>query len=348
MQRKLATIQKISNIRPIEGRDRVVQANVLGYTVIVGKDNFQENESVVYCEVDSLFPSTETWKELERVKYRIKLFKVNSADGPIYGSGYCIPIQILNQIAGEQNWEVGQEVTELLGITKYEPPVEMAVGDNSGNFPTDFISQTDEIRIQTYPKVLDELRGNPYVIRQKCDGQSGTALILPTTQELTVCSRSWAKKNPAESKKPCSFWNIVQDFSIDKICKEYSDFALQFECCGPKIQKNRLGLSKCEPRVFNILQISQRRYLNHDEFEEMMDKFRSISPNLQAAKIIEIGDNFQHDLDSLQNLSIHKYDNGKWAEGIVIRPQVERFSKWLEGRLSFKMINPEFLAGGGD
>jgi len=38
MERKLATVKKITNIRPIEGADMIELATVGGWNVVVGKD----------------------------------------------------------------------------------------------------------------------------------------------------------------------------------------------------------------------------------------------------------------------------------------------------------------------
>ena len=42
MERKLASIQIINDLKPIEGKDRILQANILGWSLIVGKDDFKE------------------------------------------------------------------------------------------------------------------------------------------------------------------------------------------------------------------------------------------------------------------------------------------------------------------
>lgn len=51
--RKLATIQRISAIRPIEGADKIEVADVLGWSVVVGKGEFQAGDLAVYFEIDS-------------------------------------------------------------------------------------------------------------------------------------------------------------------------------------------------------------------------------------------------------------------------------------------------------
>ena len=58
--RKLASSQKIEAIHPIEGRDQIGLAQVLGWQVIVRYDQFKEGDLCVYCEVDSVFLK---WKE---------------------------------------------------------------------------------------------------------------------------------------------------------------------------------------------------------------------------------------------------------------------------------------------
>ena len=49
MERKLATIRKIKEIKPIEGADRIELAFVDGWQIIVAKEvGHKEGDSVVY------------------------------------------------------------------------------------------------------------------------------------------------------------------------------------------------------------------------------------------------------------------------------------------------------------
>ncbi len=54
--RKLASIQKIVNIEPINGADLIQLATILDWNVIVKKNEFNINDLVVYFEPDSLIP----------------------------------------------------------------------------------------------------------------------------------------------------------------------------------------------------------------------------------------------------------------------------------------------------
>lgn len=51
--RKLASIQKVESIRPIEGADKIVCARILGWDCVVKKGEFKVGESIIYIEVDS-------------------------------------------------------------------------------------------------------------------------------------------------------------------------------------------------------------------------------------------------------------------------------------------------------
>lgn len=172
--RQLATIQIIKNIRSIPGRDRIQIADILGYNVIIGKDTYEDGQHVCFFEIDSMFPKVEFWKnDLEKFKYRIKTFKVNTTDGPVYGQGWCIPLDFMMKYIKEFKEDIynkiintneiklfeGFEVTEILDITKYDPELiengnKLLPGNAEGNFPSDYIAKTDETRCLPYDSII--------------------------------------------------------------------------------------------------------------------------------------------------------------------------------------------------
>ena len=56
MARKLASIQRITDLQPIEGADLIEVASVLGWKVVVKKGEFQVGDLAVYMEIDSVPP----------------------------------------------------------------------------------------------------------------------------------------------------------------------------------------------------------------------------------------------------------------------------------------------------
>lgn len=115
MTRALAHIEEINSIMPIEGKDRIVLATVLGWTVIVQKD-FNVGDKVVFAEIDSVFPEKPEFEFLRSKKFRIKTMKMAG----VISQGIVFPLSILPE--GEYN--IGDDVTDILGITQYEPTMD--------------------------------------------------------------------------------------------------------------------------------------------------------------------------------------------------------------------------------
>ena len=131
MERKLATVKKITNIRPIEGADMIELATVGGWNVVVGKDvGHKVGDMVVYCEIDSFLPIRDEFEFLrkssfkkmgEQEGFRLKTIKLRGQ----VSQGLILPISVvpITQFATAHDLPEGLDVTEMLGIVKYEPPI---------------------------------------------------------------------------------------------------------------------------------------------------------------------------------------------------------------------------------
>jgi len=116
--RKLASIQKITALAPIEGADKILVADVLGWKVVVEKEKFEVNDLVVYCEIDSILPNLPQFAFLEKNKFRIKTIRLR---GQI-SQGICFTIEdAFNGLKKPDDLREGTDVTEALGVKKYEP-----------------------------------------------------------------------------------------------------------------------------------------------------------------------------------------------------------------------------------
>ena len=71
MERKLASIQTIRELLPIEGADAIELAVVNGWKVVVAKNaEHKVGEQVVYCEIDSFLPIREAFEFLRKSSYK--------------------------------------------------------------------------------------------------------------------------------------------------------------------------------------------------------------------------------------------------------------------------------------
>ena len=71
MERKLATIQRIREIRPIEGADAIELAIINNWQVVVAKNvGHKVGDWVVYCEIDSFLPVREEFEFLRKSSFK--------------------------------------------------------------------------------------------------------------------------------------------------------------------------------------------------------------------------------------------------------------------------------------
>ena len=227
-ERKLATIQKITNIRPIEGADRIAVADVLGWEVVIRKEEFEIGELCVYVETDSIMPALPEYEFLKDRKYRVRTIKLKKQ----VSQGLCLPMSILSTA----KWKEGEDVTEIMGVIKYDPEAAkearlQSLEDATNKSRIDkflkryswyrrfftkagkrgwpkFITKTDETRIQNIPIICQREKGTLFTATEKLDGQSGTYALLRLEKRwwqskrkilFIVCSRNLHLRTPNNS-----------------------------------------------------------------------------------------------------------------------------------------------------
>ena len=342
VKRKLASVQKITKLSPIEGADRIEVADVLGWKVIVKKGEFQVGDLCVYFEVDSILPRT-PWSEflvdIHRPERAIRLKTVKMRKQ--VSQGLAIPLAA----TGLENVSEGDDVTEALGVKQYELdiPAELQ-GLVRGNFPS-FLKKTDTHRIQAYPEVIQEMQGRECYVTIKVDGTSSTFYnrFDPSVEleqnRFGVCSRNLDLKETEEN----SYWKMARKYKLEEKL-EGMDVAIQAETYGLGIQKNKLGSIVVDIQVFDIFNIRKFAYVDFKDLIGICNSF-----DLPMVEVIYVGDFKWTSVDELVEFaSVQDYPNGNPAEGIVIRPIVEAHSEALSGRMAIKAISPHFLLKYGE
>ena len=88
--RKLASIQRIDWIKPIEGRDRIELCGVMGWQISCKKDEFKVGDLCVFCEIDSVLPDRSEFEFLRPKNFRIRTMKLGST----VSQGIVFPLSI--------------------------------------------------------------------------------------------------------------------------------------------------------------------------------------------------------------------------------------------------------------
>jgi len=357
--KKMAYICEISNLEPIEGKDRIVLASFsnTNWRVIVQKDQFNIKDRCIYIETESILPLWPQFQFLEKrcfsVKYngyKIKTMKM----GGVISEGICFTLKDFDN--KHINYCIDQDLTEQLQIRRVEdevcqaPEVKKNWFINKFNwliwklfkikikkqgfvfedFPS-YLIKTDETQAQSIPQLFERMKGKPVYGTLKLDGQSLTFanyknIFTISTRNRTIyrakINKAIKTLNPGTSEKFRSknnFAMIAAKYDIPSRLFA-NDFAVQGEFCGPGIQKNRMGLKDFEFYAFNLFDINKREYFSWKELIKFSNMQGYKGPSIPMVTLI-FWNTFEY--NSIKELeeyaSTLMYENGTPAEGVVIR-----------------------------
>ena len=88
--RKLASIQRIDDIQPIEGKDRIAMARIKGWNVIIQKSEFNVGDKCVFLEIDSVLPEKSWFEFMRQRKFRVRTLKFGNA----ISQGLAFPLSV--------------------------------------------------------------------------------------------------------------------------------------------------------------------------------------------------------------------------------------------------------------
>lgn len=355
IKRKLATIERISEILPIPGADAIELAIVRGWQVVVKKGDFNQNDLCIYCEIDSLLPERPEFEFLRNKNFRIRTMKLRGQ----VSQGIVFPLTILpmsviyfdtptgpaldlsncegHGLGAIFDMKPGLDLTDVLGVTKYDPPLPACLsGVAKGNFPSHSI-KTDEERIQNLISKYDEYRNYIWIESEKLDGSSVTYSIHE--DEFGVASRNLALIESEDN----SFWKVARKLDVEQKMRDYmkmygyKSLTIQGELIGEGIQKNKYKLKGQTVRFFRVFDPIAFKFFDYEDSLLKIEKM--------GLPIVPIP-NWEFKLpESYEDLL--KYVEGKsllsdtQREGSVFVAKGEHPRH--NGRLSFKVISNKFI-----
>ncbi len=308
-ERKLATIQRIKGLAPIEGADMIELVFINGWQVVVKKGEHQVGELVIYLEIDSWVPTKvapfltkegHTPSVFEGVEgERLKTIKLRKQ----LSQGLILPLDssvgnppILSR-DGYDGWQEGFDVTDALGVIKWEKPEKEIPGrqvqaQGAKRFPS-FIPKTDQERIQNYGEIVVRSLDEEFEATMKKDGSSMSVFVVVPGSEhyetakalyktkLTlwqkiktffapkkadepiygICSRNVLLNLEGNSNFHTAAKPVLEAMKAAYVNYAHDSYAIQGEVVAPDIQDNYEKVDKVEFHVFDIFNIESQKYV---------------------------------------------------------------------------------------
>lgn len=335
--RKLASIQRVTDIREIPNADNIVCCTVLGWQVVCLKEQVKVGDLVIYVEVDSIIPDIEVFEYLRKITDNTMRIRTRRMRAQV-SQGIVFPISLIEHFGlRAEDMEIGMDVTNAIGITKYEVelPAEL-LGQARGYMPQG-IPKSDIIRVQTMQEVLNKYKGTLCYESEKLDGESITMYLIDGQDG--VCSKVVDFIESDDS----IHWKMAKKLNIkEKFMKLGYNISMQGEIIGEGIKGNKYKIKGQKVLFYNAFDINSHKYLNYKEFINLCKE-------LEVEHVPIISDNFvlTDNIEELVNRSNGRsllYDTKR--EGIVVTP-LEEINDMI-GRIIFKVISPEFLLKHGE
>jgi len=343
---------KIASVLPHPNADRldIVKVSGLSFQFVSQKGTQVEGNEAVYFPVDSIFPDElSSYFDIKKMLVgknhdRLRTVKLRGE----YSQGLVLAVDRICEYLSTKGHNFTPEtlpvnVTELLNVTKYEPPE--VFEKNARLIPLNGLIESYDIEgSQRFPHIINYMMDKKVMISEKLEGMNGGVSYF-SNGETKVNQRNFfiEPKDGVEH----TFWKVSNKYNLTQICKELSEtrfnnksVTIRFEVLGGSIQGNYYELKEHDLRAFDIK--VDGKYLDVNEFLEICDKYRIPTVPILAKDVTL--------KEWLNGKTFEEASNGKSVlidklrEGIVCKLMEEQSIEGY-GRSIIKMRSMEYLAG---
>ncbi|WP_160145548.1 RNA ligase (ATP) [Dictyobacter aurantiacus] len=331
MSTLIVPVAVIEKITPHSNADALELAQVLGWQLVIKKDQYEVGDKIVYFPVDTVLP-LEVSERFGVTKYlskqRIRCARLRGE--PSFG---------LAVRSDDESWEIGENVADYYGAKKFEPPIRPGQGDAEQDHPL-FMEYTDIENMRNYPAIFEE--GETVVLTEKIHGTNSRVGLIEG--ELMGGSKAVRRKRPADDAFSSNiYWSPLALEPVRNVLEELGKYHRQIilfgEVYGSKIQslhyghKGILGF-----RAFDLMIDGQ--YQNWPDFLAICQQY--------GIETVPVVATIPFDLQEVKRYSEGKtllMENGAhMREGLVVRPLVERNNPKI-GRVILKYVSDTYLFG---
>ncbi len=317
-------VVKINSINPHPNADRLDIATIVGmaYQVITAKENLKVGDLAFYFPIDSVIPDEFLDKFGIRSYYSKKL-RAAKLRG-IFSEGLLIPVD-----AGF-NGNIGDDVTEYFGVTKYEYPIPQNMSGDV-EFPIGQYKFPSPEHLKRYGDVLQ--LGEEVVVTEKIHGTNFT--VLTDENGTHISSHNYFWKNNATNK------NLVYIRAYNEYdCLQNLPANTQIfgEIYG--VQDIKYGLSNGKIKVAVFAVKNNGKFLEFEEFIAFCNKY-----SLPQVPILYQGAYSWAAVSQFNNANSF-VDEKSIMEGVIVQPVRERTHPEI-GRVVLKLISDRYLLRSG-
>jgi RNA ligase (TIGR02306 family) len=357
-------------IEPHPDADALELAVVGDYRAIVGKGLYKNGDKVAYIPEGAIIPDWLidklglTGKLAGSKKNRVKAIRLRG----IVSQGVCAPCDFMN---GDSGWTIhcedvnewmfvqpGDDVTEFLGITKWEPPIPVHMAGQVQNL-MGWTLKYDVENMKKHPNVL--VPGEEVVITEKlhgtwaCWGGDSMKGKIVTSKGLSGQGLSfkmggenehnlYVKTLEATRSKETGLDVVDEAFRIVNhgkgLLDETKPVYILGEIYGGNVQDLKYGINEPEFRLFDVYvgKPGEGKYLDHDAMCQMAELL-----GLKTCPVLWVG--------PYSKATVLEYTDGKetvsgteanMREGVVVRTMRERSDPTI-GRVQLKSVSDAYL-----
>lgn len=340
-------VVKIEKIENIDGADFIQVANIGDYKSIIRKDQFKEGELVVYIPEASFLPENIV----------VELGLEGKLSGPKGNRVKAIKLRgVLSQglLYPNKGWEFGQDVQEILGITKYKQEIPAILRGDVWNAGESKTISYDIQNIKKYNRIFNE--DDEVVITEKIHGTNFCVGHIKDFEKYNgkiIHSKGMGAKGlPFKLEEDSQFneRNVYikceKKFDIhNKLLKAFNGETVFIigEIFGPgsgqDLKYNVSNEDEYDYRVFDI-HLGDRytgHYLNDSELDHYCNSMGLLRvPVLYRGKFSkEKVKELTSGMETVSGKSVHI------REGVVIRTTIEM--KQTFGRKQLKSVSEQYL-----
>ncbi|MEU6984414.1 RNA ligase (ATP) [Streptomyces sp. NPDC046324] len=332
--------------------DALELAQVGLYRAVVAKGAYRSGDVAVYIPEQAVLPTALvdelglTGRLAGKASDRVKAVRLR---GELSQGIVCRP-QALADVDLTAAAAEGTDFAELLGITKWVPPIPPTMSGDVEVAP-DLLPWVDIENLQRYPDIFEP--GEPVVLTEKLHGTACLTTYSAEDGRVQVSSKGFGAKGLALKEDPRNlYWRAVHGHGVPAVAARLAArlgarrIGLFAEVYGAGVQDLGYGANARGEQV---------GYAVFDVSAEIDGQVRWLDP----AEVLEAGElplvprlyEGPYDLDVVVGLASGRETvSGRelhLREGVVIRPATERYSPVVGGRAIAKAVSPAYLTRKG-